>query len=1379
MENYKFSRRGFLKQSLSLTGGAAALGAVRTTSAATPNSIVTENQLTGTSQVQWDLSGEAQYSGFGLGTVGVTNYIEGFTDNISVNHGQTINFKINTDCKNYRIDLYRLGYYGGVGARKVATILKTTASIQPTPLTNYPLGLVDAGNWAITVSWSVPATAVSGVYLAHLVRQDGVLGVSGFPGENHIVFVVRDDGTNHDIVFQTSDPTWQAYNGWGGYNLYGGAGLATQGRACKVSYNRPFATRDGIGTYAGPQDFFFGVETAAIRWLEASGYDVTYISGLDADRLDPSGKGGQLVNHKVFLSVGHDEYWSGNQRTNVEAARAAGVHLAFWSGNEVFWKTRWEPSTDPSATAYRTLVCYKETRANTPIDPLDPPTWTGSWRDPRFSPPADGGRPENALTGQFWTVDSWQAGTITIPYPMTLLRFWRNTNVAKTAVGQTASLVPNYLGYEWDESPDNGFRPAGLFHLSSTAVSVGAYMLDYGATDGAYFATHHLSLYRYLGSGSIVFGAGTVFWAWGLDADHDLQLGGPETDSNAVDTDADTFPTTTTPVDPNVQQATVNLLADMGVQPQTLQAGLVAAMQSTDATPPVSSINALGTVTEQQIVAITGTATDTGGGIVAGVEVSTDGGSTWHPATGTSTWTYSWWPQAPGTFKVLSRAVDDSVNAESPGPGISVVVNPGTTSSLFNFAAIAPYGVGNAPSLAGPASPADTNAVELGLQFRTAAAGQVTGIRFYKNPWNAGQHFGHLWSAAGALLGSATFTNETASGWQQGNLTSPVTLTAGTTYIVSYHSPAGNYSADPNYFATTRTSGPLTAPAPGGNSVYAYGAGNSVFPVNSGGLTNYWVDLVFARTGGAGNQPPTAGNDSGFIATADTPLLIPASALLANDSDPNGYPLSISAVSNPTNGTVSYDAVTQTVTFVPTSGYPAPNYVGPASFNYTNSNGNGGTATGLVTLTVSVPTSTLFGASSAPVTILASDPNAVELGVKFQATSAGRVIGVRFYKGPQNVGTHVGNLWSASGALLATVTFATETASGWQQALFSSPVTLAIGSTYVVSYHSSGFYSADGNYFVNALTSGPLTAPSSASSGGNGVYAYGTSSTFPTNSYNAANYWVDVAFAIAGSLGNLPPIAYNDSGFVTQENTALAIPASALLANDTDPNGYAVSISGVSSPSNGTVTYNASTQAVTFVPANNYIGPAGFTYSITNGNGGSASGAVSLNVTAPALSLFSASSLPGTITANDSGSVELGVKFQASAAGKIVGLRFYKGPQNTGTHIGNLWTVGGGLLATANFTNESASGWQQIYFATPVTVAPGTTYVASYHAPGGFYSANANYYANAITSGPLTALASSAAGGNGIYAYGTSSSFPLNTYNSTNYWVDVLFTLGS
>ena len=95
-------------------------------------------------------------------------------------------------------------------------------------------------------------------------------------------------------------------------------------------------------------------------------------------------------------------------------------------------------------------------------------------------------------------------------------------------------------------------------------------------------------------------------------------------------------------------------------------------------------------------------------------------------------------------------------------------------------------------------------------------------------------------------------------------------------------------------------------------------------------------------------------------------------------------------------------------------------------------------------------------------------------------------------------------------------------------------------------------------------------------------------------------------------------------------------------------------------------------------------------------------------------SLFNPSATPGTITENDPNAVDLGVKFQASTNGTIIGIRFYKGPQNTGTHIGDLWTTSGTLLASATFTNETASGWQQVNFSSPVSITAGTTYIASY-----------------------------------------------------------------
>ena len=136
-----------------------------------------------------------------------------------------------------------------------------------------------------------------------------------------------------------------------------------------------------------------------IRFLEANGYDVSYVASKDVDN-----GAAQLQNHKLFISSGHDEYWSGNQRANVEAARDAGVNLAFFSGNEVFWKTRYGPSIDGANTASRTLTSYKETHFDAPSTRRT----RGVDRDvadPRLSPPADGGRPAErahraALPGQ-------------------------------------------------------------------------------------------------------------------------------------------------------------------------------------------------------------------------------------------------------------------------------------------------------------------------------------------------------------------------------------------------------------------------------------------------------------------------------------------------------------------------------------------------------------------------------------------------------------------------------------------------------------------------------------------------------------------------------------------------------------------------------------------------------------------------------------------------------------------------------------------------------------------------------------------------------------------------------------------------------------------
>ncbi len=257
------------------------------TCTAPKNAIEGENCLLGSPSSNWYVYG-----------AGSPN-IQGFATDMSVNVGQTIFFKIQTNASAYRIDIY---------PRLIASILPSATLPQAHPpcLTDSSTGLTDCGNWGISASWAIPSTAVSGVYSAKLTRQD--------TGEaSLVVFVVRNDSSHSDILVQTSDPTWQAYNVYGGSSLYTGPTI----RAFKVSYNRPL-------TLPGMDTSFFSSEYPMLAWLEANGYDVSYFAGVDTDR-----NGALVKQHKIFMSVGHDEYWSSGQRANVEAARAAGVNLGF------------------------------------------------------------------------------------------------------------------------------------------------------------------------------------------------------------------------------------------------------------------------------------------------------------------------------------------------------------------------------------------------------------------------------------------------------------------------------------------------------------------------------------------------------------------------------------------------------------------------------------------------------------------------------------------------------------------------------------------------------------------------------------------------------------------------------------------------------------------------------------------------------------------------------------------------------------------------------------------------------------------------------------------------------------------------------------------
>ena len=176
---------------------------------------------------------------------------------------------------------------------------------------------------------------------------------------------------------------------------------------------------------------------------------------------------------------------------------------------------------------------------------------------------------------------------------------------------------------------------------------------------------------------------------------------------------------------------------------------------------------------------------------------------------------------------------------------------------------------------------------------------------------------------------------------------------------------------------------------------------------------------------------------------------------------------------------------------------------------------------------------------------------------------------------------------------------------------------------------------------------------------------------------------------------------------------------------------------------------------------------------------GGVSKSVNLTVTSntvppSSVSIFKSSAVPGTPSEPDGNAVELGVKFTSDVAGTVSGIRFYKGSSNTGTHTGHLWSASGTLLGSVTFENETATGWQQANFSTPVKIAANTVYVVSYYAPNGHYADDLNFFTSAANNAPLHALEAGADGANGVYVYG-SSAFPTQGWYASNYWVDLVF----
>jgi hypothetical protein len=403
---------------------------------------------------------------------------------------------VHTTDPSYRIEIYRMGWYGGKGARLVSGPVVRQGMAQPMPLTDPQSGLTECAwsdPYVVTVgSGSGQEDWPSGVYLAKLTGS-----VTG--AQAYIIFVVRDDARPSDFLFQSSVTTYQAYNNWGGKSLYDFN--SREGRAFAVSFNRPYArSSNQAAAYGnGAGDFVTnnavpptdasspsGWEYNMVRWLEREGYDVTYSTNIDTHA------DGQLLDgHQGWLSIGHDEYWTWQMRAHVESARDRGMNLAFFSGNVCYWQIRLEPSSltgDP----YRTIISYKDDAPKRDPYALDGRgnhhLLTVRWRDR----PVD--RPEESFIGVMYDGNPVDADII-----ITKPDHW---TMAGTGL-QAGDRLPRLLGYEADRAFENA--PSDM-----TILAQSPYRFE-GQPHVAHIAA-------YTGSnGATVFAAGTIQWSWGLD----------------------------------------------------------------------------------------------------------------------------------------------------------------------------------------------------------------------------------------------------------------------------------------------------------------------------------------------------------------------------------------------------------------------------------------------------------------------------------------------------------------------------------------------------------------------------------------------------------------------------------------------------------------------------------------------------------------------------------------------------------------------------------------------------------------------------------------------------------------------------------------------
>ena len=403
-------------------------------------------------------------AGWRIARLGAPEAIQGWADQVSAATGDRVRLSVSTTAPRFHVEAYRMGWYGGRGARLVWRSQPLVGRRQPAPTLTPETNMV-ATRWQPSLTVSIGPDWPSGVYLLKLVAATG---------QRYVPLTVRDDTSRAALAVMNAVTTWQAYNRWGGRNQYVGPDGRLETRSRVVSFDRPY---DGNGAAE-----FLGNEYPLVRLVERLGLDVTYWTNIDLHR-HPQ----RLLAHRGLVSLGHDEYWSTRMRRGAEAARARGVNLAFLGANAVYRHIRLEPSaTGP----HRQQVNYKPWSA--PDDPAwktDPSQVTTDWRRPPLN------NPESRLLGAQYECNPTHAPGVVVQPSSWLL--------AGTGV-RAGTILPGLVGDEYDRVQPGAPRPAGVeVLLHSPLQCLGASVRGPSFADTTYYTAP---------SGAGVFNAATSSW---------------------------------------------------------------------------------------------------------------------------------------------------------------------------------------------------------------------------------------------------------------------------------------------------------------------------------------------------------------------------------------------------------------------------------------------------------------------------------------------------------------------------------------------------------------------------------------------------------------------------------------------------------------------------------------------------------------------------------------------------------------------------------------------------------------------------------------------------------------------------------------------------